>query len=67
MDWCVCCGMECGTLCDVQRGRVRTVGWNVERCAMWNDVVWAVGWNVERCVTWNEAECGMWEGMWNVV
>ena len=45
------CGMECGTLCDVERvGRV-----------------WAVAWNVERCVIWNEVECGLWHGMWNVV
>ena len=31
-------GLECGTLCDVERGRVWAVGWNVERCAMWNEV-----------------------------
>ena len=41
------------------------MGWNVERCVMWNEVVWAVGRNVERCVMWNEAECG--DGTWNVV
>ena len=28
------CGMECGTLCDVERGRVWAVGWNVEWCVM---------------------------------
>ena len=33
------CGMECGTLCDVERGSVWSVAWNVERCAMWNEVV----------------------------
>ena len=32
------------------------VAWNVERCAMWNEVVWAVGWNVERYAMWNEVE-----------
>ena len=28
----------CGTVCDVERRRVWAVGWNVERCVMWNDV-----------------------------
>ena len=37
----MCRGMECGTLCDVERGRVWAVGCNVERCAMWNEAVWA--------------------------
>ena len=62
-------GLECGTLCDVERGRVWAVGWNVERCAMWNEVEcgWTVAWNVERCTMWNEVECGLWHGMWNVV
>ena len=52
MDWprCVGCGMECGTLCDVERGRVWAVEWNVER----------------QCAMWNEVECGLWHGMWNV-
>ena len=27
----------------------------------------SVGGNVERCVMWNEVECGLWDGMWNVV
>ena len=31
-----------------------SVAWNVERCAMWNEVrVWAVTWNVERYAMWN--------------
>ena len=47
MDWCVGCGMEY----DVERGRVWAVGWDVERCVMWNESV----------------ECGLWHGMWNVV
>ena len=59
---CVGCGMECGTLCDVERGRVWAVAWNVER-----GQVWAVGWNVERCAMWNEVECGLWHGMGNIV
>ena len=78
----MCCGSECGTLCDVERGRVWAVARNVERCAMWSegcgsecgtlcDVergrVWAVARNVERCAMWNEVECGLWHGMWNVV
>ena len=50
VDWCVCCGTECGTLCDMERGRV-----------------WSVARNVERCAMWNEVECGLWQGMWNVV
>ena len=29
--------MECGTLCDVEQGRVWAVGWSVKRCAMWNE------------------------------
>ena len=37
------CGMVCGTLCDVERGSVWAVGWNVER-AMWNEV---------ECVLWH--------------
>ena len=43
------------------------VAWNVERCEMWNEVVWAVGWNVERWETWNEAvmDVERW-AMWNV-
>ena len=51
--------MKCGTLCDVERGSVWAVAWNVERCAMWNEVVCAVAWNVERCAMWNEVECGL--------
>ena len=27
----------------------------------------AVARNVERCAMWNEVECGLWDGMWNVV
>ena len=27
----------------------------------------AVGWNMERCAMWNDVECGLWDGMWNVV
>ena len=67
MRQCVGCGMGCGTLRDVERGKVWAVAWNVERCAMWNEAVWAVAWNVECYVMWNEAECGLWHGMWNVV
>ena len=32
------CGMGCGTLRDEERGRVWAVAWNVERCAIWNEV-----------------------------
>ena len=55
------CGMECGKLCDMERGRVWAVAWNVESCAMWNEVdgVCAVAWNVERCAMWNEVEFGL--------
>ena len=34
--------MECGTLCDVERGRVWSVGWNMERCTIWNEVRYVV-------------------------
>ena len=40
---------ECGTVCDVERRRVWAVGWNVERCVMWNEVecgLWVGMWNV---------------------
>ena len=43
---------ECGTVCDVERRRVWAVGWNVERCVMWNDVecgLWDGMWNGVRC------------------
>ena len=47
MDWCVCCGMECGTLqCGMKQ--------SVERCAMWNEVV-CVLWHG----MWNGVQCGM--------
>ena len=42
---------------------VCAVAWNVERCAMWNEVEWDVAWNVERCAMWNEVE---WDVAWNV-
>ena len=48
---------------DVERGRVCAVGWNVECCAMWNEVEWAVARNVERCAMWNEI---VWAVGWNV-
>ena len=44
---------------------VCAVAWNVECCALWNEVecVLAVTWNVERCATWNEV---VWAVTWNV-
>ena len=29
--------------------------------------MWAVAWNVERRAMCSEAECVLWDGMWNVV
>ena len=82
MGWCVCCGMECGTLRDVKRGRVWAVAWNVERCAMWNEEECGL-WHgakyvlVEvvlyaRCFKWWVVECGGVltcdvDVMWNMV
>ena len=44
--------VQCGTEHDGERGSVWAVAWNVERCAMGNEL--------ERGL-WH----GMWNGMWN--
>ena len=60
------CGMECGTLGYVKRGK--SVGWhqmwNVVRCGMWQECgLWHGMRNVVRCgMRWNV----LWHGMWNV-
>ena len=35
------------------------VAWDVERCAMWNEVECGPWHGMERCAMWNEVECGL--------
>ena len=56
------CGMECGTVCDADRGRVWAVAWNVERCAMRTEVecgLWHGMWNGVRCGMRSSVGCGI--------